>query len=183
MNGLYQFLNIYKHTYMKIKLLFSSWVGRIFLVRALAFPALSSVQIALLILLGAFIADFLTGWLASYMEIKRGEKVMPPSGFAFESAKARDSVVKAIGYIFLILGSLALEYLFFDKKFEFTNLSSKRLGITELIIGFCVAVELYSTVVENMKRAGFDIVGKATSAATTLWDMVRKIKGNTEQNG
>lgn len=162
---------------MKFKLLFSSWAGRSCLISAFAFPVLNNIQLALVILLGAFIADFLSGWLASYMEIKRGEREMPKSGYSFESTRARESVVKAIGYIILILGSLALEHLFFDKKFEFSNLSSKSVGVTELIIGFCVAIELYSTMVENMKRAGFDIVGKVTNAATSLWDVFRKIKG------
>lgn len=162
----------------KLEILASSLTGRIFLFSAVTLPALSNIQLALILLLGAFIADFLTGWLANYMEIKRGDKPMPPSGRSFESKKARESVVKGIGYILFILGAASLEMLFFDRKFEFTKLSSKSFGVTELVIGFCFVVEAYSTIVENLKRAGLDIVGKVGNMADATWKLINKIKGN-----
>lgn len=163
---------------MRIEILLNSSIGRALLVSAIAFPALNNIHIALLLLLGAFIADFFTGWLATYMEIKRGDREMPPSGRSFESKKARESVVKGIGYILLILGSTAIENIFFNRKFEFSSLSNRSLGVTELVIGFCFAIEMYSTLVENMKRAGFDIVGKVSAIADSVWGLIKKVKGN-----
>jgi hypothetical protein len=163
---------------MKIEMILGTVTGRVFLTSALVFPALSNIHIALIILLIAFISDFLSGWLATYMEIKRGEKKMPPSGTSFESQKARESVIKGIGYILFILGSAGMEMLFFDRKFSFSGVSTKSLGITELAIGFCFAIELYSTLVENMKRAGLDLIGKASTLIDSVWKMINKIKGN-----
>lgn len=161
---------------MRIDIILASITGRICLATAFVFPVLNNIHLALLMLLGAFIADFFTGWLATYMEIKRGEKPLPPSGRSFESKRARESVIKGLAYILIILGSTAIEYLFFNRKFEFTNLSNRSLGVTELVIGFCFAIELYSTLVENMKRAGFDIIGKVSSIADAGWKLFDKIK-------
>lgn len=160
---------------MKYEVLLSSFSGRMFLLSAFTFPIFNTLHWALILLLAAFIADFLTGWLATYQEIKRGEKPMPASGRTFESTKARDSVVKGIGYILLILGSAAIEYVFFDRKFQFNSLTSKSFGVTELVIGFCFAIEMYSTLVENMKRAGFDIIGKAGKLIDSFWSFKKKI--------
>lgn len=172
---------IFKKICMKIELLCNTWAGRACLLTSFTFPlfshTFSPIQVGLMVLLGAYIFDFLTGWLASYMEIKRGDKPPTRSGYAFESTRARESVVKGVCYITFILGVLALEYLFIDKKFEITQLSTKKLGLTEVIIGFCIGIELYSTVIENSKRAGFDLIAKVKSAATTLWDLYKKIKG------
>lgn len=166
---------------MKIEILMGSIAGRILLLSAFTFPILTNVQYALLMLFGAFVADFFTGWLATYMEIKRGVKPMPKSGYSFESARARDSVVKGIGYVVLILGSAAMEYVFFDRKFAFSRMSEvKTFGITELVIGFCFVIELYSTVMENLKRAGFDIAQKVSNAADSIWNLIKKVKGKKE---
>jgi hypothetical protein len=162
---------------MKIEVLLSSYIGRLFLLSAFTFPVISNLHFALLILLAAFIADFFTGWLASYMEIKRGDKPMPASGRSFESKKARESVVKGISYILLILGSVAMEFVFFDRKFNFSSLTQKELGVTELVVGFCFSIELYSTIMENMKRAGFDVVAKITTASDVIWKLIKKVKG------
>ena len=162
---------------MKIEIILSSYIGRLFILSAFAFPVMSNIQVALFILLVAFTADFFTGWLANYMEIKRGEKPMPPSGRSFESKRARESVIKAITYILLILGSVAVEAVFFNRRFNFSSVTDKSFGITELVIGFCFSIELYSTIMENMKRAGFDVAAKVTSASDQIWKLIKKIKG------
>lgn len=167
----------YKTPTMKFSLLFATPIGRTFLLSAFTIPIFTSLQTSIIILLGAFVLDFLTGILASYIEIKNGSKPMPVSGFVFTSAKARDSIVKAIMYMVVILGAYALEYVFFDKKVGIKALSSRQFGITELVVCFCIAVEVYSAVVENGRRAGFDIIGKITGMATSLWDTFRKVKG------
>lgn len=160
---------------MRYEVLLSSFSGRLFLFSAFTFPVFSNLHWALLFLLFAFIADFLTGWLATYQEIKRGERLMPPSGLSFESNRARESVVKGISYILLILGAAAIEYIFLDRKFKFDTMTSKSFGTTELVIGFCFAIEMYSTLAENMKRAGFDIFGKASKLIDSFWSFKKKL--------
>ena len=103
---------------------------------------------------------------------------MPESGSSFESKRARESVVKGIGYILLILGSAAIEYVFFDRKFNFQKFTSKEFGVTELVIGFCFSIELYSTIMENMKRAGFDVAAKVSKASESIWALIKKVKGD-----
>ena len=169
-------LNINKP--MKIEIILSSYIGRMFLLTSFAFPVLTNLHLALFILLAAFISDFFTGWLATYMEIKRGDRPMPESGSSFESKRARESVVKGIGYILLILGSAAIEYVFFDRKFNFQKFTSKEFGVTELVIGFCFSIELYSTIMENMKRAGFDVAAKVSKASESIWALIKKVKGD-----
>lgn len=163
---------------MKLEVLLGSFTGRLFIFSAIAFPALTSIQLALVLLLGAYIADFFTGWLATHMEIKRGDKPMPASGKSFESSRARESVVKGIGYILFIFGAAGIEMLFFDRRFEFSGVSSKSVGVTELVIGFCFVIEAYSTLIENLKRAGFDIISKVGNIADSAWGIIKKIKGN-----
>jgi len=164
-------------TTMKIEILLGSYIGRLFLLTAFAFPVLTNLHIALFILLAAFIADFFTGWLATYMEIKNGIRPMPESGLTFESKRARESAVKGITYILLILGSAAIEFVFFDRKFNFQKFTSKEFGVTELVIGFCFSIELYSTIMENMKRAGFDVAAKVSKASESILSLIKKIKG------
>lgn len=166
---------------MKIENLLDSIVGRICIILSFTFPVLNNVHIALILLLAAFIADFFTGWWASYVEIKNGIKSMPVSGYSLESTKARESVTKGIGYILLIMGSVAVEYMFFDRRFTFESLSKtgKDFGVTELVIGFCFSIEFYSAVFENLKRAGFDIVKKVNNGADSIWSMINKVKGKS----
>lgn len=156
---------------------FGTLAGRTVIVISVVVSSLSTLQLGLIIFLIAFIADFFTGWLASYMEIKNGLKTMPKSGYSLESRKARESITKGIGYMLIILGSAAMEHVFFDRKFNFASVTSKSFGVTELIVGFCFAIEAYSVIFENLKRAGFDLVGKVSTLADTVWSVIKKVKG------
>lgn len=162
---------------MKLNLLLGTWVGRVFLASTITFPFLSNLQLSIIIFAIAFIIDFLTGWLASYIEIKNGIIEPPKSGYSFQSSEARKSAVKFVGYVLFILSALALESLFFDKKVTLSNLSTKSFGITELAIGFCTVIEMYSAVIENMTRAGFDIIKKVSKVIDSVKEFVEKVKG------
>lgn len=165
-----------KNFYMRLNLLISSKVGRIFLATTISFPVMSNLQLSIVVFIIAFVADFGTGWLASSVEIKKGLREKPKSGYSFESSAARKSLIKGIGYVLFIFSALALEVIFFDKKLTLSTLSTKSFGITELAIGFCTVIEMYSAVIENMTRAGFDIIKKITTVVESIKSVVTKIK-------
>lgn len=167
-----------KHTHMKFTHLLQTKTGKLFLATGFTFPLFNNVQLALIIFMISFAADFATGVLASYIEVKNGTKKMPKSGRVFNSEEARRSTVKFVGYTMFILCAYGLEILFFNKSYSFSGLSTKSLTITEIAIGISTAFEMYSVVVENLKRAGFDILGQAKTISTSLSSIYKKI---TEQ--
>lgn len=145
------------------------------LLTSITFPLLTNIQWGILIFSAAFMLDFFTGWFASYIEIKNGDKVMPKSGYAFESVIARKSLVKGVWYILFIFSAYVLEMMFLDKKITAGTLTTKTFGFTELAIGFCTGIELYSTLIENGKRMGFDIIKKVETIADSFWALKKKI--------
>lgn len=161
---------------MKISTILQSNTGKLFLASSFAFPLLNNLQLALIIFIGTYIADFLTGVLASYVEIKNGTKPMPKSGRVFSSEEARKTVIKGVGYALFILCSYALEIVFFDKDIKIGQMSTKSFGLCELAIGFSTVIEMYSILVENLKRAGFDILGQVKNISTTLSTTFNKLK-------
>lgn len=165
-----------KNTYMRLNSLLNTPTGKIFLVSSLTFPLLNNLQLALLFFIGAYIADFFTGILASYVEVKNGVKARPKSGYIFESKEARKTLVKGVGYTLFILSAFALEAIFFDNSMTLGNLSTKKFGLTELAIGLATVIELYSVLIENLKRAGWDILGQVKAISTSLSTTFTKIK-------
>lgn len=170
------FPNINK-TYMKLNTLLQTNSGKIFLLTGFTFPLLNNIQLALLIFIGAYVADFGTGVYASYVEVKNGTKSRSKSGRVFNSKEARETLTKGIGYTLFILSALALEVVFFDKNIKLGDLSSKEFGLTELAIGFSTVIEMYSVLMENLKRAGWDILGQVKTISTSLSTIYTKIKG------
>jgi|GEM_PF-2196527 len=148
--------------------------------------ALTTTQKALLLLTFVFVLDFFTGIYAAYIEQKKSEAV--PDGkrsFFFKmsvlrrtisSEKLRRSVVKGVAYMAIILLSYLIEKVFFIKELSFTSISEKTYAFNVVIIGFCVFAESWSVVMENLPRAGFDLVGTLTGAFTKA----KKIKDGIE---
>lgn len=166
---------------MNISALVGERVGRITLIPSLALPLLTNLQLGIVVLIIAYIFDFLTGILASYVETKKGLRPRTKSGYIFESERARQSVVKAVGYMSFILLAFAMETLFFHKDIKLSMISDKHFRVTEIIVGICIGIEAYSVIFENIKAAGFDIVGKVTSMAESIWGMIRKVKGEPKE--
>lgn len=165
-----------KRTYMKLQHLLQTNTGKLFLLTGFTFPLLNNLQLALLIFIGTYIADFATGILASYVEIKNGTKPMPKSGRVFSSEEARKTVVKGVGYALFILCAYGLEVVFFDKDVKLGQLSTKSFGLCELAIGFSTVIEMYSVLIENLKRAGWDIIGQVKGISTALSTTYNKLK-------
>lgn len=149
---------------------------------ALLFPTLSlslftDIQTALLLLFFTFSLDFITGILASYIEHKKEPKEVKV--YIIQSAKMRKSVVKAISYFVFIAFSFSFEKVFAIKAFSFLSISDKEFSITVLAVAFCVFIEFFS-ILENCKRSGFDIIGKAESLIKRVWKFISTVKGNQD---
>lgn len=105
-------------------------------------------------LFGATIFDFVTGIMAAWIEDKNQEKKY--KAYFIQSNKIRKSVVKTMSYIFFILGTMV-----FSKALNVVDINLIGIDTTPTILAFlcCIGIEVYS-VVENIKRCGFDIAGE-----------------------
>ncbi|HEY1025459.1 MAG TPA: phage holin family protein [Sphingobacteriaceae bacterium] len=137
---------------------------------------LSGIQKGLIALLLVFHLDLITGCIASWIEHKNSKT--QTKVYFFESSKLRLSVVKAVSYIMLILCSWLLGVLFFDMPISLYH-STKTFTPAELTTGVCIAIEIWSNI-ENVKRAGFDVVGKFTNVVKQVWNIRNTIKSGNE---
>ncbi len=139
-----------------------------------AFLALTIFQQSLFLLLGVFTIDFLTGIYASYIENKKEASLIKGTitvrvkiGIfkdTIKSEKLRKSAIKAIVYLLLVILSYAVEKIASLKPFNFESISTVSYTFSTLAVGFCAAIEIWSIFIENLPRAGFDIVKTFTSA-------------------
>lgn len=137
--------------------------------------ALTEVKLALLILSVALIIDFITGCWASWIEFKRAKTTA--SVYFIESRKLRESFSKMVTYGSLIMISWGLSTAFFNTSFSLAY-SSKQFTLVELTIGLCICVECWS-MLENMKRAGFDLIGKIKLIIKNIWQLINAAKGGS----
>ena len=64
----------------------------------------------------------------------------------------------------LVTLSYALEKIASIKPFNFESFSDASYTFSTLAAGFCIAIEVWSIFIENLPRAGFDIVKTFTKA-------------------
>lgn len=156
----------------------------------ISLTSLSTTSQALLLLLGAFILDFITGVYASYIETKRKSEKRKSKSFwgkildniyilgrTISSEKLRKSVVKGLTYSLFILSSYLIQSIFFIKSFQFSNISHREFTVTIVVIGFCILTELWSVFKENLPRAGYDL----GAALMRMVRGVKKIKKEVEE--
>jgi hypothetical protein len=163
---------------IKIEPMLSQPTGIVLLISTVTIATLSTIQMSLLFLFISFIFDFLTGIYASWVEWKN--KKIQITTYLIESKKLRKSVGKAIAYMAAIGFTYGVELVFFIKSFKISA-SGANLTITLIAVGVCVAIEFFS-VLENMKRSGFDLIGKAKKGFTQFWDLFRTAKGDIDTN-
>jgi hypothetical protein len=163
---------------IKIEPMLSQPTGIVLLISTVTIATLSTIQMSLLFLFISFIFDFLTGIYASWVEWKN-QKIQITT-YLIESKKLRKSVGKAIAYMAAIGFTYGFELVFFIKSFKISA-SGANLTITLIAVGVCVAIEFFS-VLENMKRSGFDLIGKAKKGFAQLWDLFRTAKGDIDTN-
>lgn len=163
----------------KIQPMLSQPHGITLMIAAISFATLSTIQLGLFFLFISFVFDFLTGVYASWVEWKN-KKIQITTAYLIESKKLRKSVGKAIAYMAVIGFTYGFEIVFFIKSFHISA-SGAHLTITLVAIGVCIAIEFFS-VLENMKRSGFDLIGKAKKGFNQFWDLFRSVKGDIDTN-
>lgn len=134
------------------------------------FLAIDGVHVGLMMLVVVFLVDYATGLGASWAERHTRESSSP---FFLQSKKMRDSLLKACTYLLFIFMSWVMWYLFFDGTVTLP-ISTKPINIISITIGVCIAVEMWS-ILENMKRMGFDLLGKIVRTFKTFWKTYNEV--------
>lgn len=146
---------------------------------AIASHPFTTVQKALLLLAGLFVADFITGIAASCIEFKNN----PPKTnstvkqYAIQSSKLRISIVKFCAYGMAILISAGIEWAFIAEEFS-PHEALNQMSLTTIVVAFCCIIETYSIVFENIKRMGFDIILQVKNIAAKGWDLYTTLKND-----
>lgn len=154
-----------------IEMLSSGW-GVLILVLSTAFQALFAIEgfkFSLICLGVLFICDFISGCWASWKEYE-GAK----SWSFFESKKFRESVTKACTYFLFVAMGWVMWKLFFDAPIPLP-FSSKGVNVIQIFFGICIAIECWS-ILENMKRLGFDLIGRMTKTFKGIWKSINTLK-------
>ena len=130
---------------------------------------LSTQKLAFGFLFITYLLDFVTGVIASFMERIKEEKInQQVEKFSLKekiiyffdnisSDQMRRSIVKGIGYALFILCSYGIQHIFKIKPFTF-SFSHLVWDLPLLAVGGAIVIELWSILLENFKRMGFDIV-------------------------
>ena len=144
----------------------------LFMPLIIALGAVSTNTYLLIILLfGSTILDFITGVIASYVEDKKVNRDY--KAYFIQSNKMRDSVVKSISYMFLIMLTQV-----FSIIFAIPLITIPIVGIvtslTTLAFTICISIEVYS-VFENLKRSGFDIFAKFKNVVNAVIKIIKYI--------
>lgn len=151
---------------------FTSIYGFFILIPSLIVP-MSNIQLGIMTLVLALFLDLITGIVASWVEFKKsGEELKPP--YFIESNKLRLSLLKLLVYLSIILLSYLITKVFFDNTFSLPA-SSKDFTVAEIATGLCIFIELWS-LIENAKRAGFDIKKKLIDMGKSIKEVIKTLK-------
>lgn len=115
--------------------------------------------------------DYVTGILASWVESNGKHKV-----FLIESKRLRESCVKVCGYMILIICSWFVTILIYPNDVNLFGILNG-FNLLELTLIMSIAIESFSNL-ENVKRMGFDVIGKIKDGASKIHDLIKSIKGN-----
>ncbi len=137
------------------------------IVLGVSFVALSftTLQLAIILLIGFTLVDFSTGVLASRCRFNAKKKAGQltekeiKKGW-FSSEKWKLSLLKTITYFFFILLTKSVQEVFKIKTFTFEKYADVEFSITLFAIAICVSIEFYSIFWENLPKAGFNIPKK-----------------------
>ena len=175
MQELSLYLKSFSKIFLSLKTMFKTPIGVSLIIPSISLALLSNLQLILLLMLIAYIVDFGTGILASWIEHKKGNEKLKV--YFIESEKLRKSVVKAICYMLFIAGVYLFEKAFFIKSIAITSVSDKELTITSIAVAFSFAIEFFS-ILENLKRSGFDIIGQFKNGAKKIHSLIKSVKGD-----
>lgn len=177
MQNLYIFMRYPAKIVACIKVMFSKPAGMAMLVPVLVMPEITTTVKALYLLLLLMVADFFTGVIASYIEFKKSVPVTPGSGkrYVIQSSLLILSGVKFIIYGSASLIAAGIEWVFIAQEFE-PHKALKKLTLTAIVIGFFCVVEVYSIVMENFKRMGFDVLEVVKKMFKSGRDIYKTVK-------
>ena len=130
---------------------------------------LSTQRLAFGFLVIAYTLDFITGVIASFIERLREEKkIQEVESFTWKqnvvyffdnisSDQMKRSIVKGIAYSVFILCSHGIQFIFKIKPFSF-SFSELVWDLPLIAVAGAIVIELWSILLENFKRMGFDII-------------------------
>ena len=130
---------------------------------------LSTQRLAFGFLVIAYTLDFITGVIASFIERLREEKkIQEVESFTWKqkviyffdnisSDQMKRSIVKGIAYSVFILCSHGIQFIFKIKPFSF-SFSHLVWDLPLIAVAGAIVIELWSILLENFKRMGFDII-------------------------
>ena len=130
---------------------------------------LSTQRLAFGFLVIAYLLDFITGVIASFIERLREEKkIQEVESFTWKekvvyffdnvsSDQMKRSIVKGIAYSVFILCSHGIQFIFKIKPFSF-SFSELAWDLPLVAVAGAIVIELWSILLENFKRMGFDII-------------------------
>lgn len=142
---------------------------------AFAIPTLGTIsllgtqRLAFGFLVIAYTLDFITGVIASFIERLREEKkIQEVESFTWKqkvvyffdnisSDQMKRSIVKGIAYSVFILCSHGIQFIFKIKPFNF-SFSHLTWDLPLIAVAGAIVIELWSILLENFKRMGFDII-------------------------
>ena len=142
---------------------------------AFAIPTLGTISLlgtqrfAFGFLVIAYILDFITGVIASFIERLREEKkIQEVDSFTWRqkviyffdnmsSDQMKRSIVKGIAYSVFIMCSCGIQFIFKIKPFSF-SFSELVWDLPLIAVAGAIVIELWSILLENFKRMGFDII-------------------------
>lgn len=147
-----------------LKAMFLTKKGFVLIPMAVTLPIVINLTASLKVLFALMLLDFVTGIAASKIEKQKAEEENPElkKERLISSDKLKKSGVKFFLYASTILLAYHIEKIFFIKSFSL-SFSTAHITITVVVVAFWMVVELYSTVFENFKRMGFDVVERAMS--------------------
>ena len=142
---------------------------------AFAIPTLGTIsllgtqRLAFGFLVIAYLLDFITGVIASFIErLKEEKKTQEVYSFTWRqkvvyffdnisSDQMKRSIVKGIAYSVFIMCSCGIQFIFKIKPFSF-SFSELVWDLPLIAVAGAIVIELWSILLENFKRMGFDII-------------------------
>ena len=147
---------------------------------------LSTQRLAFGFLVIAYLLDFITGVIASFIERLREEKkIQEVDSFTWRqkvvyffdnisSDQMKRSIVKGIVYSVFIMCSYGIQFIFKIKPFSF-SFSHLVWDLPLLAVAGAIVIELWSILLENFKRMGFDIIKIALGMFTKVKEVKKEI--------
>ena len=147
---------------------------------------LSTQRLAFGFLVIAYTLDFITGVIASFIERLREEKKIQEVDFFtwrqkvvyffdnISSDQMKRSIVKGIAYSVFILCSHGIQFIFKIKPFSF-SFSHLVWDLPLIAVAGAIVIELWSILLENFKRMGFDIIKIALGMFTKVKEVKNEI--------